>query len=73
VLERRDGRMQDWISDDAMRLVGPDGALPADLERPLLAVATHRAVAAPVFGAIKMGYRVSYRLRRLRGAARNGR
>ena len=38
VLERSSGVMSGGLSEDAMRLVGPDGALPADLERPLLAL-----------------------------------
>ena len=69
-LERRQGLMQGALSEDAMRLVGPGGALPADVERPLLALATHPQVGMPVFRAIKAGYRASYRLRRRAG--RNG-
>ncbi len=65
VSERGDGLMQRGFSDDAVRLVGPDGALPADVERPLLALATHRQLGAPVFGALSAGYRASARLRRL--------
>ena len=52
------------VSEDAMRLVGPGGVLPIAVERPLLAVATHPRIAAPVFGALKLGYRISSRLRR---------
>ena len=70
-LERRQGSMQGGVSDDAMRLIGPHGALPAGLERPLLALATHPGVGTPVFSAIKLGYRASYRLRRRKGV--NGR
>lgn len=69
-LERRYGEMEGGVSDDAMRLVGPDGALPSELERPILALATHPGLSAPLFGAIKMGYRLSHRLRRV--AATNG-
>jgi glycosyltransferase involved in cell wall biosynthesis len=54
------------LSEDAARLVGPSGELPADAQRPLLALATHPRIARPVFGALKLGYRVSYRLRRAR-------
>lgn len=57
--------MWDGISEDAMRLVGPGGALPPDLDRPLLALATHPRVGTPVFRAIKAGYRASYRWRRI--------
>jgi GT2 family glycosyltransferase len=63
-VERRHGMMRGELSEDAMRLVGPGGALPADVERPLLALATHPQVAAPMFRAMKIGYRASYRLRR---------
>lgn len=52
------------LSEDAARLVGPGGELPAEVHRPLLALATHRRLAAPVFGALKLGYRASYELRR---------
>jgi glycosyltransferase involved in cell wall biosynthesis len=55
---------QGALGEDAMRLVGPGGELPRDVHRPLLALATHPRVAAPVFGALKLGYRASHRLRR---------
>lgn len=58
------------LSEDAARLVGPGGELPADVHRPLLALATHRRLAAPVFGALKLGYRASYELRRRRPTSR---
>jgi glycosyltransferase involved in cell wall biosynthesis len=54
------------LSEDAARLVGPGGELPADVQRPLLALATHPRIAAPVFGALKFGYRISYEVRRRR-------
>jgi hypothetical protein len=68
--ERRHGEMKDGISDDAMRLVGPDGALPSEMERPLLALATHAPIARPVFGAVRFGYRASYALRHRRNGRR---
>ncbi len=40
-MERRHGLMQGTLSEDAIRLIGPGGALPTDVERPLLALATH--------------------------------
>ena len=49
-----------------MRLVGPGGELPRDVYRPLLALATHPRIAAPLFGALKLGYRASSRVRRER-------
>jgi glycosyltransferase involved in cell wall biosynthesis len=70
-LERRQGMMRGGVSEDAMRLVGPDGALPRDLERPLLALATHPKLGGPVFRAIRAGYRVSHRWRRS-GSGGNG-
>jgi glycosyltransferase involved in cell wall biosynthesis len=53
-------------SEDAMRLLGPGGLLPEEVERPLLALSTHPQIGRPVFGAIKAGYRASYMLRRWR-------
>jgi glycosyltransferase involved in cell wall biosynthesis len=70
VLERRDARVSGGLSEDAMRLVGPGGAIPEELERPLLALATHRQFSAPIFGAVKFGYQVSYRIRRRRPTTR---
>jgi GT2 family glycosyltransferase len=64
-IERRSGLMTGMFSEDAIRLIGPGGALPEDVERPLLALATHPQVGAPMWGALKFGYRASYRLRRL--------
>lgn len=60
------------LSEDALRLLGPGGALEPELERPLLALATHRGIARPLFGALKLGYRASSELRRL-GRGRAGR
>ncbi len=65
-IERRQGVMSGAFSEDAMRLIGPGGALPADVERPLLALATHPQIGGPMFRAMKLGYRASYRLRRRR-------
>jgi glycosyltransferase involved in cell wall biosynthesis len=67
-LARRHRVLGGTLSEDAMRLVGPGGRLPADLERPLLAVATHPGIATPLFGALRLGYRVGRRLGRWRGA-----
>jgi glycosyltransferase involved in cell wall biosynthesis len=52
------------LSEDAMRLVGPGGALPTDVQRPLLALATHPRLGRPVFGALRAGYRAISKLRR---------
>jgi glycosyltransferase involved in cell wall biosynthesis len=67
--ERSEGLMHRSLSEDAVRLLGPDGALPRELERPLLALATHPRLRVPVFGAIKAGYSA---LRRLRGGRPGG-
>ncbi len=58
------------LTEDAARLVGPGGELPLEVHRPLLALATHRRIARPVFGALKLGYRISYDLRRRRSQRR---
>jgi glycosyltransferase involved in cell wall biosynthesis len=63
-IERQHGLISGARSEDAMRLIGPGGALPSDVERPLLALATHPQIGAPMFRAMKFGYRASYRLRR---------
>ncbi len=65
-VQRRYGLMNGAISEDAARLLGPGGALPASVERPLLALATHPRIGAPVFRGLELGYRTSYRLRRWR-------
>lgn len=54
------------IGEDAMRLVGPGGELPPEVHRPLLALATHPRLAAPLFAALKVGYRAGYEFRRRR-------
>jgi glycosyltransferase involved in cell wall biosynthesis len=60
------------LSEDAMRLVGPGGALPADVERPLLALANHPQFGAPVFGALKLGYGASRKMCRRRARTAGG-
>ncbi len=70
--ERRHGRIDAALSEDSMRLIGPGGALPPDVERPLLALATHPRIAAPLFGALRFGYRTGYKLRRLKSNRSDG-
>lgn len=65
--ERMDGIMSGGMSPDAIRLLGPEGALSRDLERPLLALASHPQIGQPIFRVIKAGYRASLRLRLLSG------
>jgi glycosyltransferase involved in cell wall biosynthesis len=73
-VERRSGIMNGAVSEDALALIGPGGLLPPDVERPLLALATHPQIGKPMFRAMKLGYEASFKLRRLRGgnAADNG-
>ncbi len=56
------GARSEW----ATRLVGPNGALPEDLERPLLAVAVRPALSVPMFGALRVAYRAGNAWRRRR-------
>lgn len=59
------------LSEDALRLLGPGRLLPAEVERPLLALATHPALGRPVFGALRAGYRLGRTVTRLRRPSRN--
>jgi glycosyltransferase involved in cell wall biosynthesis len=60
---RHEGLIGPGFSEDAVRLVGPDGLLPRELERPLLALASHPKLARPVFRAMTAAYRASQRWR----------
>ena len=60
-IAREQGVMGGDLSEDAIRLLGPGGALPRDLERPLLALAARPRLSKPVFQAIRMAYRISSR------------
>ncbi|WP_249011760.1 glycosyltransferase [Conexibacter sp. DBS9H8] len=55
------------LTEDAIHLLGPGGALPTEMHRPLLALATHRSVSTPVFSAVRFAYRLAYALNRRRG------
>ena len=52
LVERGLGLMRTGMSEDALRLVGPNGALPRELERPLLALAAHRRLRGPVIWSV---------------------
>ncbi len=65
-LERGHRLLTGGMSEDALRLMGPGGALPEDVQRPLLALATHPRIGTPLFRALRLGYRTSYKLRRYR-------
>ena len=58
------------LNEDALNLVGPGGALPRDMQRPLLALATHTSIGGPVFATVRAGYRLGYALTRAARAAR---
>lgn len=62
-LQRQQGIMQGFLSRDALRLMGPHGVLPRDVERPLLALATHPRFARPMFQAMRIGYGAGHSLR----------
>jgi glycosyltransferase involved in cell wall biosynthesis len=51
------------IGEDGMALVGPDGVLPDEMLRPLLAIATRGWLRRPVFGALRAPYRVAHWMR----------
>jgi glycosyltransferase involved in cell wall biosynthesis len=51
------------LGEDALRLVGPGGALPAELHRPLLALAMRPRIVGPLSWAAKLGYRTAHRIR----------
>lgn len=61
--ERGLGRINDALSEDAVRLVGPGGALAPELQRPLLALANRPRLIGPVSWAVKLGYRMAHRVR----------
>lgn len=63
-IERREGIMQGLLSRDAMLLMGPDGLLPPDVQRPLLALATHPQLGRPLFRALRLGYEAGHTWRR---------
>jgi len=67
-LEREHGLVGTGLSEDAVRLVGPGGALPPDLERPVLALVMHSRFARPLFATLRVGYRVGHELGRRRRA-----
>ena len=56
------------VGEEGLSLVGPNGVLPADMRRPLLAVATRGWLRGPVFGALRFPYQVARRMRTGDGA-----
>jgi glycosyltransferase involved in cell wall biosynthesis len=60
-IERSSGLMRGGLSEDAIRLVGPDGLLPPEYERPLLALLARPRLARPVLAAIRTAYDATQR------------
>jgi GT2 family glycosyltransferase len=60
------------LGEDALNLIGPGGALPPEMHRPLLALATHRAVSDPVFAVVRLAYRLGYATSRIAKSLRAG-
>lgn len=51
------------LGEDALRLVGPHGTIPVEIQRPLLAVSTRRALRSLLFALLKAGYSLGSRHR----------
>src|SRR5262249_5855675 len=51
------------FDETAEELVGPDGVIPSDLRRPLLAIGNRPALRAPIFGILRSVYGAGYRIR----------
>jgi glycosyltransferase involved in cell wall biosynthesis len=51
------------LGEDALRLVGPHGTIPVEIQRPLLAVSTRRALRGLLFAVLKAGYSLGARHR----------
>jgi hypothetical protein len=59
----RIGELEGAFDQTGKELVGPDGVIPPELRRPLLAIGKRPALRAPTFGALRGLYRTGYRLR----------
>jgi GT2 family glycosyltransferase len=60
--ELRYAELVEAMGEEGMSLVGPNGVLPPDMRRPLLAVAVRGWLRAPIFGLLRFPYRMVYRL-----------
>jgi glycosyltransferase involved in cell wall biosynthesis len=65
--------MREVFDQTAEELVGPNGVIPPDLRRPLLAIGHRRALRAPAFGMLRGLYRTGYRIRHHGRAPANSR
>jgi glycosyltransferase involved in cell wall biosynthesis len=57
--------VREVFDQTAEELVGPNGVIPPDLRRPLLAIGHRKALRAPAFGVLRGLYRTGYRIRHL--------
>jgi glycosyltransferase involved in cell wall biosynthesis/GT2 family glycosyltransferase len=70
-LERDYLELREVFDETAEGLVGPNGVIPHELRRPLLAIGNRKSLRAPFFGSLRLLYRTGYRLRH-RGRAPAG-
>ena len=61
--EEQYAELVEAIGEDGLSLVGPNGVLPHDLRRPLLAIAVRPWLRGPILGTLRLPYRLMYRLR----------
>ncbi|MFL5844102.1 MAG: glycosyltransferase [Solirubrobacteraceae bacterium] len=59
--QRRYEEFRARTGDDAMALLGPDGFLPPEMLRPLLAVSSRPALRRPLFALLRLLYRAGHR------------
>jgi hypothetical protein len=64
-LERGYRTLRESFDETAEGLLGPNGVIPPDLRRPLLAIGTRRSLRVPIFGLVRVFYGTGYRLRHL--------
>ena len=57
--------LRDQYDVTAQGLVGPNGVIPSNLRRPLLAIGTRPALSRPAFGLLRAAYVGGYRVRHL--------
>jgi GT2 family glycosyltransferase/glycosyltransferase involved in cell wall biosynthesis len=57
------GELEDSFDQTAQELVGPDGVIPRDLRRPLLAIGNRRVLRVATFGVLRRVHRTGYRIR----------
>ncbi len=70
-LERDYLELRGAFDETAEGLVGPNGVIPPELRRSLLAIGNRSSLRVPLFGLLRFFYRTGYRLRH-RGRAPTG-